>query len=156
MKIRLHKDELEKLNTFVNTFQERVKPIFHCDAKSFVLGPGVGLDPQCHNFTLPIPTCWYLKMLKFALPLTQMLKCALPPMPTPNASQWNIGCVGSPTPNFHIGNVHFIFFVSISFAFGSQCKLSFQWNMGFRELSWFVSSLLSRGRWWRNTFQTIL
>ena len=23
----------------------QVKPIFHCDAKTFALGPGVGLDP---------------------------------------------------------------------------------------------------------------
>ena len=27
-----------------------LKPIFHCDAKPFTLGPGVGLDPQRHNF----------------------------------------------------------------------------------------------------------
>ena len=31
-----------------------------------------------------------------------------------------------------IGHVHFIKFVSISFAFGSQHKRGFQWNMGFR------------------------
>ena len=29
-----------------------LKPIFHCDAKPFALGPCVGLDP------LGIPTCW--------------------------------------------------------------------------------------------------
>ena len=39
------------------------KPIFHCDAKTFALGPCVG-----HNFALGIPTCWYLKTLKFELP----------------------------------------------------------------------------------------
>ena len=55
--------------------------------------------------------------------------CALPPTPNANASQWNIGCVGSQTQNFRVG--HFIFFVLISFAFGSQRKPSFQWNMGF-------------------------
>ena len=59
--------------------------------------------------------------LKFVLPLT----------PTPNASQWNIGCIGSPTQDFRVGNVHLIFLVLISFAFGSQRKPSFQWNMGF-------------------------
>ena len=42
------------------------KPIFHCNAKPFALGPRVGLDPQRHNFALGIPTCWYLKTLKFA------------------------------------------------------------------------------------------
>ena len=55
-----------------------VKPIFHCDAKLL------------QKFALAIPTCWYLKTLKFALPPTQI----------PNESQWNIGCIGSPTQNF--------------------------------------------------------
>ena len=64
-----------------------------------------------------------------------MLIFALPPMPTPNASQWNIGCVGSPMQNFHVGNVHFTFFVLISFAFGGQRKPSFQWNMGLRKVN---------------------
>ena len=36
---------------------------------------------------LGIPTCWYLKTRKFALP----------PMRNPNASQWNITYVGSQT-----------------------------------------------------------
>ena len=98
------------------------KPIFHCDAKPFALDPNVGLDPQRHNFALPIPKCWYLKMLKFALLRTRNIKFALPLTPTPNASQWNLG---------RVGNVHFIFCVLISFAFGSQRKPSFQWNMGF-------------------------
>ena len=72
------------------------------DPKSFVLGPGIGVDPQRHNSALPIPTCWYmyLQMLKFAFPPTPNLKFALPPTRTPNASQWNMGCVGSPTQNF--------------------------------------------------------
>ena len=26
-----------------------LKPIFHCDAKPFALGTGVGLDPECHT-----------------------------------------------------------------------------------------------------------
>ena len=41
-----------------------LKPRFHCDAKPLALGPGVGLDPQRHNFVLGIPTCWYLKNAK--------------------------------------------------------------------------------------------
>ena len=101
------------------------KPIFHCDAKPFALGPRVGLDPKHHNFALRIPTCWYLKMLKFALPTTRTLKFALPP----NASRWNIGGVGSPMRGAGIGHVYFMF-VSISFALGGQRELSFQWNMG--------------------------
>ena len=30
-----------------------LKPIFHCDAKPFALGTGVGLDPQRHTFASP-------------------------------------------------------------------------------------------------------
>ena len=74
-----------------------LKPIFHCAAKPSALGPGVGLDPQRHNFLLGIPTCWYLKTLKFALPPMPNLKFALCPTRTPNVSQWNISCVGSPS-----------------------------------------------------------
>ena len=49
---------------------------------------------------------------------------------TPDASQWNIGGVRSSGIGAGVGHVHFRFFVSISFAFGSQRKRSFQWNMG--------------------------
>ena len=54
-------------------------------------------------------------------------------MPTPDASQWNIGGVGPSGVGGGIGHVHFRLFVSISFAFGRQRKCSFQWNMGFRQ-----------------------
>ena len=64
---------------------------------------------QTRKFALAIPTCWYLKTLKFALPPTRNIKFALPPTQNPNASQWNIGCVGSPMQNFCVGHVHFMF-----------------------------------------------
>ena len=73
-------------------------------------------------------------MLKFALPPTPNLKFALPPTPSPNASQWNIGGVGPSGVGAGVGHVHFRLFVSISFAFGSQCKCSFQCNMGFKVI----------------------
>ena len=57
---------------------------------------------------LPIPICWYLKTLKFALPPMRMLKFALPLTQTPNTKRWNIGRVGSPTQNSPVGHVHFI------------------------------------------------
>ena len=90
-----------------------LKPIFHCDGKPFALGPGIGLDHQRHNFALEIPTCWYLKSLKFVLPPTQTLKMAIPPTPTPNVSRWNIGDVGSPTRGAGVGHVDFMLFVFI-------------------------------------------
>ena len=111
-----------------------LKPIFHCDAKPFALDPGVNFDSQHHNFALPIPTCWYLKTLKFTLPPTLNIKFALPPTPTPNASQWNIGCVRVPNAKFSRWQCTFLFFVLISFAFGGQRKPSFQWNMGFKRI----------------------
>ena len=68
--------------------------------------------------------------VKFASPPTQNVKFALPPTPTPDASQWNIGGFGSPTQDFCVGHIHFMLFMSISFASGTQRKLVFQWNMG--------------------------
>ena len=55
-------------------------------------------------------------------------------MPNPDASEWNIGGVGSSGVGAGVGHVHFRLFVSISFPFGSQRqrKPSFQWNMGLR------------------------
>ena len=61
-------------------------------------------------------------------------KFALPPTPNPDASQWNIGCVGSLALGLCVGHVHFIFFVLISFALGSRRKHSFQWNMGLNKM----------------------
>ena len=49
-----------------------------------------------------------------------------------NKCQWNIGWVGYQTQNLRVGHVHFMLFVSISFALGSQRKCTFQWNMSFR------------------------
>ena len=64
---------------------------------------------------------------------TPMLKFALPPTPTPDASQWNIGGVGSVGVGACVGRVHFMLFMSISFASGTQRKPVFWWNMGFRN-----------------------
>ena len=69
-----------------------LKPIFHCDTKPLALGFCVGLHLQRDDFVLPIPTCWYLKTRKLALPPTPNLKFALPPTRNPNESEWNIGC----------------------------------------------------------------
>ena len=73
------------------------------------------------------------RTFKFASPLTPNLKFAFYPTRNPNASQWNIGCVGHQTQNFCVGHVHFMFFVQISFVFGAQRKPHFQWNMGFSD-----------------------
>ena len=54
------------------------------------------------------------------------------PTPTPDASQWNIGCIGSLALGLCVGNVHFMFFVLISFASDTRRKPVFQWNMGLK------------------------
>ena len=75
--------------TFAN-----LKPIFHQNAKYLASGAGVGQCPRRQNFALCIPTCWYLKCENLRYP-TPNLKVGLAPTPNPDASQWNIGCVGS-------------------------------------------------------------
>ena len=114
--------------------QPCLKPIFHQNAKYLASGVGVGQCPRRQNFALP--NAKYTNMLVyFALPDTKppttTLKFALAPTPTPDASQWNIGGVGPSGVGAGVGHVHFMFFVLISFAFCSQRKPSFRWNMGF-------------------------
>ena len=91
-------------------------------------------NPQHQNFALGIPTCWYLKMLKFALPPTRNLKFALPPTRTPNAYQWNIVCLGCSGIGSRVGHVHFIFFVSISCALGTQFPVEYGLYSGFGKI----------------------
>ena len=82
-----------------------LKPIFHCDAKLLALGTFALPDAKDDTFASPdarIPTCWYL-----------LLKVAFYPTRNPNASQWNIGCVGSLALGLCVGHVHFILFVLI-------------------------------------------
>ena len=57
--------------------------------------------------------------------VSKSAKICITPTRNPNASQWNIGCVGSQTQISHVGHVHFIFFVSISFALGSQFPVEY-------------------------------
>ena len=52
--------------------------------------------------------------------VSKMLKFALAPTRTPNTSQWNIGGVGSSGIGARVGHVHFMLFVSILFALGTQ------------------------------------
>ena len=64
-------------------------------------------------------------ILPDAFYLTRNLKFAFYPTRNPNASQWNIGCVGSLALGLCVGHAHFIFFVLISFALGGRRKRSF-------------------------------
>ena len=79
----------------------RVKPIFHCNAKLFALGTFAS-----HN--AKIPTYWYLLRLIGDANFSK----------TPQR-------VGFQTQNTCVGHVHFTFFVSISFALGSQFSVEY-------------------------------
>ena len=107
------------------SLRKNSKAYIPLDPKPFALGPGVGFDPQRHNFAMGIPTCWYLKTLKFALFPTRNIKFVLPPAQNPNASQWNIGCVGSQTHNFRVGHVHFIFWCGDFIRIGSRFSVEY-------------------------------
>ena len=74
------------------------KPIFHCDAKPF--GLGTFASPNAKDTDM---------LVSFALGDANFSQNS-------NASQWNIGCVGSQTPNFRVSHV---------FAFVSQRKPSY-------------------------------
>ena len=71
-----------------------VKPIFHCNMKPLSLGVRVGRYPQRETVTLPISTCWDLKMLADPMrPPTRTNNAHrehIMPNVSPNASQWNM------------------------------------------------------------------
>ena len=67
------------------------------------------------------------------------------PTQNPNASRWKIGCVGLQTQNSCVGHVHFILFVSISFALGGQPKHSFSVEYGLKGRAKSVSLGVCRG-----------
>ena len=112
----------------------RFKPIFHCNTKYLASGVGVGQCPRCQNYALEIPTCWYILALPNAkicvTPDTKPKICVTPDANprrqsveyrwrwVPNAKFLRWACT------FH---VHFMLFMSISCASGTQRKLVFQW-----------------------------
>ena len=98
------------------------------------LGLALGNAPDARILRLRyqhVGIFWRYLTLKFALAPTQNLKFVLAPTPTPDAIQWNIGGVGPSGVGAGVGHVHFMLFMSISFASGTQRKLVFHWNMGF-------------------------
>ena len=130
----------------------RVKPIFHQNAK--YLASGTFASPNAKYTTFALPNAKNTNMLvSLALGdanISRFTRRVLPDAfyPTrfirrvlPDASQWNIGGVGPSGVGAGVGHVHFIFFVSISFAFCSRRKPVFRWNMGFKFLWKNISTL---------------
>ena len=114
----------------VNHKGSGLKPIFRCNANYLASGVSVGQCPQRQIFVLEIPTCWYILVLPPTPIPDANPKICITPTPTPDASQWNIGGVGPSGVGACVGHVHFMLFMSISFAWGNQRKLVFQWNVG--------------------------
>ena len=94
-----------------------VKPIFHCDAKSFALGtfasPNAKALPNARNTNM---------LVSFALGDANFLRwpcifhffcvyfICVGSQREPHF-QWNIGGSGSPTQHFRVGHVHFMLFI---------------------------------------------
>ena len=113
-----------------------VKPIFHWNAKYLASGVGVGQCPRRQNFALEIPACWYILALPNAkICITSDAKPKICVIPDANPQRqeywlrwafwrwgWRLACT------FHVFLLALGMY--ISFAFCSQPKPSFQWNMG--------------------------
>ena len=109
--------------TFPNV--STVKPIFHQNANSLVLGHCVGPLVQCETFALPILTCWYPKTLVHSM---QTLAHPNQPKVGSNVRCWNCSRWARSRRN-RIGHINFILFVLFSFALVTQHKHGFWWKM---------------------------
>ena len=92
-----------------------LKPIFHQNAK--YLASGTFASPNAKDSTSAspnarIPTCWYILALPNAT-ICVILDAKPQRQPVEYSLRWVLGVWS------HVGHVHFIFFVSISFALGS-------------------------------------
>ena len=99
----------------------QVKPIFHQNAQLLASGNLASPNAKDRTFASPdarIPTCWYL----LALPNANV--CVIPDakpqrQPVEYSLRWVHGV------RSRVGHVHFIFFVSISFALGSAFPVEY-------------------------------
>ena len=69
----------------------------------------------------------------------QILQFVLLPTQNPNAGQWNISCVGFSCFGAHLGHVHFMFFVSISFALGPNAN-TFSVEYGLKNMQTLINA----------------
>ena len=98
----------------------RSKAYISLRSKTIGVGSWRWLRPPMPQFCFGYTNMLVSKNTKICVTPTRNLKFAFPPTRNPNACQWNIGCTGSQTQISHFGHVHFMFFVSIAFALGSQ------------------------------------
>ena len=121
-------------------FAHSLKPIFHCNAKSFALGTFA--SPNAKDSTFALPNARNTNMLvSFVLgdinflrwPCTFLffvyISFALGSQRKPHF-QWNIGGGGSPTQLFRFGHVHFMLFIPFFFCVGYQKRMLFSVEYG--------------------------
>ena len=99
---------MDTTTTFCNVrghtlFWGKFKAYIPLRRKISALGPCVGPDPQGVGDTNMLVS----KNAKIYVFLNAKPKICVAPVQNPNASQWNMGCVGLQTQHFHVGNVHF-------------------------------------------------
>ena len=97
-----------------------LKPIFHCNANLLALVLCVGYSPQRQGFVLQIPTCWYLKSLADPTQsLADPTRSLADPTRACNAQRELVeyGLHWVRKSSVCAWHVHFMLFVSISFAF---------------------------------------
>ena len=85
-----------RIQTYLLILWFTLKPIFHYNAKPFALGTSA--SPNANDTKL---------LVSFALGNANFSRH---PTQNPNASQWNIGCVGYQMQISCVGNVHLMFF----------------------------------------------
>ena len=86
--------------------------------KIICVGSWHWLGPPTPQFYVTYTNMLVSKNAKICITPNAKHEICVTPTQTPNASQWNIVCVGFPGVGSHGGHVHLIFFVSISFALG--------------------------------------
>ena len=113
-----YESPVASINSFSPVLSRKsLKPIFHCDAKYLASGV-LGNAPDTRilrHLTENILTCWYILALpnaKTCITPDAKPRNRLPPTPTPDASQWNIGGVGPSGVRAGVGHVHFMLFMS--------------------------------------------
>ena len=123
-----------------------LKPIFHCDAKPFGLGPGVGLDPQRHNFCVRYTNMLVSKNAKICITPSAKLKIYVTPNAKTQREPMEYRLRWVPNAKFSHWPCTFLFCV---------CRFHSRWVPFFSGI-WALLLLLRFRYMWMNCFNHIL
>ena len=93
---------------------------------------GILLSPTKGYFALPIPTCWFPKTLADPTRANNAQQESIMPNVSPKSEPMEYSSRWVPESWVCFMHVHFMLFVSISFALGTLCESVFWWNMGLK------------------------